>query len=144
MHIGIASDHAGYHLKNFLISKLSNTESLQDLGPYSEDPVDYPDYIQLVCISLQNKKVQMGIAICGTGIGASIVANRFKNIRAALCHNTHIAEMARKHNDANILVMGARILNRRKALAITHTFLKHSFENGRHTRRVKKIEKLNC
>jgi ribose 5-phosphate isomerase B len=138
----IAADHAGFDLKKFLIEELSKigVEAL-DLGCSSaEKSVDYPDYAKKLCQKISEKN-QLGILICGSGIGISIAANRFKHIRAALCHNAKTAKLARAHNDANVICCGARIINPNKALAAVKAFLTTNFEEGRHGKRV---EKLSC
>ena len=142
VNVWIASDHAGYTLKNLIISHLQNNPSLVvcDEGPYQADRVDYPDYAwpltQKVAESRQNGEQSFGILLCGTGIGVSLVANQHPDIRAALAHNLFTAEMARKHNDAQILCMGARVLGQDLVLAMVDTFLMTPFEGGRHTKRL--------
>jgi len=134
----IASDHAGFSLKKFLSAELSKLGfKLTDLGCNSaEKSVDYPDFAHKLGIKLKN---EFGILICGSGIGISIAANRHKNVRAALCHNAKVAKLARLHNDANVLCLGARAIKEKSALAITKAFLSSQFEGGRHERRVAKI-----
>lgn len=140
MKIFIASDHAGFFLKQFLIEELSKLDFAPvDLGCDSaEKSVDYPDYAKKLCKKL---KTEFGILICGSGIGISIAANRFKHIRASLCHDKKSAELARAHNDANVLCLGARVVKNKSALAITKAFLSSKFEGARHERRVKKLSK---
>ena len=135
----IASDHAGFVLKQFLIAELAALGfKAVDLGCNSaEKSVDYPDYAQKLCKKITEK--ELGILICGSGVGISIAANRCKNIRAALCHNAAIAKLARAHNDANVLCLGARIISEKIALATVKAFLKTDFEEGRHDRRVAKL-----
>lgn len=134
----IASDHAGFSLKKFLSAELAKMGfKLIDLGCNSaEKSVDYPDFAHKLGIKLKN---EFGILICGSGIGISIAANRHKNVRAALCHNVKVAKLARLHNDANVLCLGARAIKEKSALAITKAFLSSQFEGGRHERRVAKI-----
>ena len=139
MKMGIASDHGGYELKEAIKAKFKDIE-WQDYGTNSTESVDYPGFIQKLCEGVLGKEVQLSIALCGTGIGASITANRFKGIRAALCHNQFTAEMARKHNDANMLVLGARVLSEAEAFSIIETYLGNEFEGGRHQRRLDAIE----
>jgi ribose 5-phosphate isomerase B len=136
----IASDHAGFELKSFLILELKKLGfSIFDLGCNSkEKSVDYPDYAQILCKKITT---EFGILICGTGIGISIAANRFKHIRAALCHNIKSAKLSRAHNNANVLCLGARVLKNNAALNITKTFLTSKFEDGRHVTRVTKLSK---
>lgn len=134
----IASDHAGFTLKNFLIEELTKLGLKPvDLGCKSaEKSVDYPDFAHKLGTKLKD---EFGILICGSGIGISIAANRHKNIRAALCHNVKVAKLSRAHNDANVLCLGARIVKEKSALAIAKAFLGGEFEGGRHGKRVSKI-----
>lgn len=141
MKIGIACDHAGYELKSYLIENLQN-DNLQflDFGCFDgKNSVDYPDIATNLCQKYLNNEFNFGILICGSGIGISIAANRFLEIRAALCHNQEIAALAREHNDANILCLGARILEPKIAIEITKTFLNTKFAGGRHQSRVNKL-----
>ena len=138
--IVLSSDHGGFNLKetvkNFLINK--NFE-VEDVGCDSLDPVDYPDFAKMLSDKLKNNKNAVGILFCGTGIGISMAANRFKHIRAALCTSVEMASKSRKHNDANVLALGGRILAEDLALDIVEEFLKTDFEAGRHSLRVNKI-----
>lgn len=142
--IVIASDHAGYFLKekikNFLQEK--NYQVL-DVGCYSCESVDYPEYAAKAIEKILNKEVEYGVLICGTGMGMSIFANRFPGIRAALCHEPFSAKMSRLHNNANVLVLGGRIIGEGIALEIVKTFFETPFEGGRHERRINLIEKLS-
>lgn len=138
--ISIACDRAGIELKNFLIEKLKDNYAIINLGSDTQDSVDYPDYAKKVVNTILQKTCEFGILICGTGIGMSIAANRFKNIRAGLCHNSLEAKLTREHNDANIICLGARIIGQETALANVVTFLNTEFEGGRHLNRIKKIE----
>lgn len=145
--IVIASDHAGYDLKSAIIKEFKSKFDLIDLGPGSADiSVDYPDFAKKLAKEIINKKAAketiFGILICGSGVGISIAANRFPEIRAALCHNQKIAKLSRKHNDANVLCLGARITKKDSALKIVKAFLNTKFEGGRHIKRVKKLGKL--
>ena len=137
--IFLSSDHAGFELKEkvkfFLMDK--NFE-YEDLGCSSLEPVDYPDYAKLLSKKLKNNNSK-GILFCGTGIGISMAANRFPHIRAALCTSVEMASKSRKHNDANVLALGGRILEDKLALDIVKEFLKTDFEAGRHSLRVNKI-----
>lgn len=136
--ISIASDHAGFSLKKALLNALKEF-NLIDLGCHSStQSVDYPDFAQKLSDTITNSS-DFGILICGSGIGISIAANRFKHIRAALCHNTTSAELSRLHNNANVLCLGARFIESDDALAIVNTFLTTEFEDGRHGRRVEKL-----
>ena len=134
----IASDHAGVELKSKIISSFEGIEFI-DLGPSSEDSVDYPDYASKVCEALKGEPEARGILICGTGIGMSIRANRYMHIRAGLCLTPEMAEMTRLHNDANVLCLGARVNDDNENLKITEAFLRTEFEGGRHERRVEKL-----
>lgn len=152
----IASDHAGVELKSKLLLDLASSNyvskfEVHDLGPYSKDSVDYPDYADLVCRKIHGLKIigdqtpaqafphEVGILICGSGQGMSIRANKFPHIRAALCWNKEIAQMAREHNDANVLCLGARAIDSALALEIMETFLSTNFAGGRHQTRVVKV-----
>lgn len=138
--IFIACDHAGFSLKKFLIEELTKLGLKPvDLGCDSaEKSVDYPDYAQKLCKKL---KTEFGFLICGSGIGISIAANRFKHIRAALCHNVKSAKLSRAHNNANVLCLGARVVKNKAALAIVKAFLTEKFEGERHERRISKLSK---
>lgn len=143
MKIAIASDHAGFQLKESLKSdSFLSSFSFNDLTIKSLEDSDYPDAAYKVVYAILNGEANFGILICGTGIGMSISANRFKNIRAALCHDVTTAHFARLHNDANILCMGGRITGLTTALDITKEFLNTSFDKGRHIIRLQKIENI--
>jgi ribose 5-phosphate isomerase B len=136
----IAADHAGYTLKEKLIEVASLAGwQVRDLGTLSEESVDYPDFAVLVAQSLRQYPEALGVLACGTGIGMSIAANRFPHIRAALCHTEFEAEVARAHNNANILCLGGRVIGGELAQRILLTFLRTSFEGGRHQERLAKI-----
>ncbi len=141
--VAIGSDHAGYPLKEkikeFLLSKGYH---VLDFGTQSTESTDYPLFAKDVCLAIQRGEAQRGILICGTGIGMSITANKFKGIRAALCLNEYMARMSRKHNDANVLCLGDRILGDDLALAIVDAWLSTDFEGGRHERRVRLIREI--
>jgi len=140
MKIGIASDHAGYELKSAIIKELNQQFNLIDFGTKnSEKSVDYPDFAKILCQKLINGEIEKGILICGSGVGISIAANRFKKIRAALCFFPEVAELSRKHNDANVLCLGARIIDKPTAVKCVQTFLNTEFEAGRHIERVEKL-----
>ena len=142
MIIGIGCDHAAFTEKSLLVSYLNdNNYDVVDLGCNSSDSVDYPDYAHLLSRELISKKIDMGILICGSGIGISIAANKNKGIRAALCCTTFHAEMSRKHNDANVIAFGARTTDIKSIYRMTDIFLNTDFEGGRHLIRVNKIEK---
>ena len=139
--IVIASDHAGVDLKTQIIKVVEESgRKVRDLGPTDESSVDYPDFAHRVAEEVANGEAEAGILICGTGIGMSMSANRHPGVRAALCHDAFTAEMARRHNDANVLCMGARVLGVGVAEQTTRVFLDGEFEDGRHQRRVDKIE----
>ena len=136
----IASDHAGFSLKQALIAHLMDKDwNMQDLGPYSDESVDYPDYANVLCAKVLESG-RFGILICGTGIGMSIAANRHKGIRAALCTHEFQARATREHNDANILCLAERITAPALACALADAFLAASFEGGRHQRRIGLLE----
>ena len=142
MNIIIGSDHAGFDLKEEIRRFLSEKGDyiVKDMGAFSYDPVDYPIIAHEVAKNIAEKKFGMGILICGSGIGMSIVANRYRNVRAALCHNLYEVRLSRKHNDANILVLGGRVLGRGLALDMVDLFLSTDFEGGRHQRRLEEID----
>ena len=135
----IASDHAGFKLKKILIEELQGEIKFEDLGPFSENSVDYPDYAIKLSKKINFKKDIFGVLICGSGIGMSMVANRFKNVRAALCMNNEMSSLARQHNDANILVLGSRLISDQEAIKCLLVFLKTNYEGGRHQARLDKF-----
>ena len=135
----IASDHAGYKLKKILIEELEGEIKFEDLGPFSENSVDYPDYAKKLSKKIDLKNDLVGVLICGSGIGMSIVANRFKNVRAALCMNNKMSILARQHNNANILVLGSRLISEQEAIKCLLVFLKTNYEGGRHQARLDKF-----
>lgn len=137
--IHIASDHAGFKLKQALINNLGNTYNINDCGCYSIDNVDYPDYAHSLAQIIAKNPKNFGVLICNTGIGMSIAANRHPEIRAALCHNLETAKFARQHNNANILCMGALFVDQKTATEMLGTFIHATFENGRHAIRVTKL-----
>lgn len=136
----LACDHAGYPLKEE-IKKFFNKENITtiDVGTYSTDSVDYPDYAKLGNTKVLESDNNVGIFICGTGIGMSICANRNPKIRAALCTSTAVAALARQHNNANVLILPGRFMNKRKAIRIVKEFLTSTYEAGRHAKRLKKL-----
>jgi len=139
--IAIASDHAGYSLKQDLIAYLKELgHEVIDLGTNSEDSVDYPDFAKKMAEEITAKSGDRGILICGTGIGMSIAANKYNGVRAALCLFPEMAELSRKHNNANVLVLAGRLMGTELARWVVKKFLETDFEGGRHARRVKKIE----
>jgi len=138
--IAVASDHAGYDLKRRIASWLEGRGyRVLDLGVHAADSVDYPDYGYALAEALAEGRAATGVAICGTGIGISIAANRNPKVRAALCCSPEAAALARGHNDANVLALGARLIGEDEALRILETFLATGFEGGRHARRVAKL-----
>ena len=138
--IFLSSDHGGFELKEKVKSFLiDNNFEYEDLGCSSLEPVDYPDYAKLLSKKIKDENNSKGILFCGTGIGISMAANRFSHIRAALCTSVEMASKSRKHNDANVLALGGRILEDKLALEIVKEFLQTDFEAGRHTLRVNKI-----
>jgi len=141
MKIVIASDHAGYRLKEILKGKVTG-HTFIDAGTDSEDSCDYPDYAEKAGLMVASGKADAGIVICGTGIGISIAANKVKGVRAALCFNEFMAEMSRMHNNSNVLALGARVIGEDLAVRIAQVWLKTGFEGGRHERRVEKIGKI--
>ncbi|MEC7785631.1 MAG: ribose 5-phosphate isomerase B [Nitrospinota bacterium] len=143
--IAIASDHGGFDLKKNVISSLQNKGlEIEDLGPSNTDSVDYPDYGIKIAHAILEQRVERGIVICGTGVGMSIVVNRFPGIRGTLCSDVYTAKMCREHNDSNILIMGGRVIGKDLALEIVGIWLKTNFEGGRHQRRLDKINKIDA
>ena len=136
----LASDHAGYMLKQN-ISKFLNNKGIKilDLGTKNKNSVDYPDFAHLLAKKIKTNDNKFGILICGSGIGMSMAANRHKNIRAALCNNTKSAKLSRMHNNANVIALGSRLTKKDVALKCVNIFLKTPFDGGRHLRRIKKI-----
>ena len=135
----IASDHAGYALKQVIIKEFLFKKGInfQDLGTNSEKSVDYPKFAKK--LSQKINKTSMGILICGSGIGVSISANRHKHIRASLCHNVNSAKMTRKHNDSNVICLQGRPFVKKKIFAMLNAYFDTEFEEGRHTRRVEQL-----
>ena len=136
----IASDHAGYGLKEDIKNHLIDKKiSIFDLGPFSDQSVDYPDYAKKLGNRIKLKKSAVGILVCGSGTGMAISANKIKSIRAAVCYNVKSTRLSRQHNNANIIALGARFTKKKLSFKLVDTFLKTKFEGGRHLRRVKKI-----
>ena len=141
--IGIGSDHGGYGLKQSIIAYLKDKGyEYKDYGTYTEDSCDYPVYGAAVAHAVASGECERGIVICGTGIGISIAANKVKGVRCALCGDCYSAEYTRRHNDANVLALGARVLGPGLAEKIVETFLTTEFEGGRHARRIALISEL--
>jgi ribose 5-phosphate isomerase B len=135
--IAFGCDHGGFVFKKDIVTLLEQSGyTVLDMGCFSEESVDYPDFAATVCAALQDGRAQRGILVCGTGIGMSIAANRHPHIRAALCHEAFTARMSREHNDANILCLGARVLGVGIVLDIVKTWLATEFAGGRHLRRI--------
>ena len=138
--IAIGSDHAGFSLKEKIKNYLSSKEyKVKDFGPFSEERSDYPDYAHPLAIAVENKEVDCGVLICGTGNGINMTANKHKGIRSALCWKKEIAELARQHNNANIIALPARFIDEQEAIECVNAFLNTAFEGGRHADRVNKI-----
>ena len=137
--IFLASDHAGFALKESIKEFLKKKErEFLDLGPYNINSVDYPDYAHSLCKKIKNNK-NIGILVCGSGIGMDIAANRHKNIRAALCYSIKVTKLSRLHNNANVMSIGSRLTKKNLALKCVNVFIKTDFIGGRHLRRIKKI-----
>jgi len=136
----LASDHAGYKLKNdiknFLVKR---GEKVLDLGTNNTISVDYPDYAHLLSKKIKKEKKNVGILVCGSGTGMAMTANKHKNVRAALCYNVKSTKLSRKHNNANVMTLGARLIKKKDALMCVKAFLRTEFESGRHTKRINKI-----
>lgn len=143
MKLCIGSDHAGFALKTDVLQQLSAAGyAVEDLGTFSEQSCDYPDIARTVGDAVVDGRFQLGILICGTGVGMAIAANKIGGVRAALCSETFSARMARAHNDANVLCLGARVIGGGLAFEVVQAFLDGSFEGGRHQRRVDKLSAL--
>ncbi len=140
MKIATGSDHAGFKLKEAVRKYLLEKGiEVKDFGTYTEDSVDYPDFAHPVANAVENKEVDFGIIMCGSGNGINMAANKHKGIRAALSWNAEIAKLARQHNDANILTLPGRFIEEAEALKAVDAFLETAFEGGRHQKRVEKI-----
>ena len=138
--IFISSDHAGYKLKSQIIKKFSRRYSFHDLGTDNSNiSVNYPDYAHSLCKKVANNSKNIGILVCGSGIGMSMAANRHKKIRAAVCYSTKNAKLSRLHNNANIITLGSRLTKKNIAFKCIEVFVNTKFEGGRHKKRVKKI-----
>ncbi len=143
MKIAIACDHAGLEMKREIVELLKNPGiEIFDFGTYSEESVDYPDHGAEVASRVSNQEVDRGILICGTGLGMSIVANKYNGVRATLCHDAYTAEMSRLHNDSNVLVIGGRTTAKEIVKDMVRTWLSTSFEGGRHNKRLGKISQI--
>jgi len=139
--LALGSDHAGFALKQTLITALQQWGvAFEDLGTLNDASVDYPDFAHAVATGVASGKYRAGLLVCGTGLGVSMAANRHQGVRAAVCTDSYAARMARQHNDANVLCLGARIVGPGVAEDVLKTFLDASFEGGRHAKRVAKID----
>lgn len=140
MNFTLGSDHAGYQLKEKIKEVLKEKNiAFEDKGPFSEESVDYPDFGHKVAESVQNEESNFGIAICGSGNGINMTVNKYPKVRGALCWTKQICELARQHNNANVLSIPARFISEKLALEIVEAFIKTDFEGGRHERRINKI-----
>ena len=138
--IFISSDHAGFKLKeNIKVSLKRKKLKFEDLGPKNDNRVDYPDYAHKLAKRVKVSRNNVGILVCGSGTGMNIAANKHKNIRAAQCFNTKSTKLSRLHNDANIITLGSRLINKKNALKFVSIFLNTNFDGGRHLKRIKKI-----
>jgi ribose 5-phosphate isomerase B len=138
--IFISSDHAGYNLKEAIkLYLLKKKLPFQDMGPFNKNKVDYPDFAHKVAKIVKTNKINVGILVCGSGMGMNITANKHKNVRAAQCFNLKSTKLSRLHNDANIITLGSRLLTKKDALKYVGIFLNTKFEGGRHSKRIKKI-----
>jgi len=136
----IASDHAGFHLKEVIKNHLIDKKvSIFDIGPFNEKSVDYPDYAKKVGNRIKLKKSDVGILVCGSGTGMAISANKIRTIRAAVCYNLRSTRLSRQHNNANIIAIGSRLTKKKISLKLVEVFLTTEFEGGRHLKRIKKI-----
>lgn len=139
--IAIGGDHAGFEMKNKVVDALQQEgHKIKDYGPFNPESVDYPDYVHPLATAVHRGEFDFGIAICGSGNGVSMVANKHRGIRAAICWEPGLASLSRAHNNANILCLPARFISMEQALEIVDSFLKEPFEGGRHERRVDKID----
>ena len=138
--IVVGSDHAGFELKQIITEHLSERNmNYEDFGTNCLDSVDYPDYAKKVAEEVNSKDLIMGILVCGSGQGMAMTANRFKNVRAAICHNSDVAKVTRQHNDANVLCLGSRFIDMSEAIKCVDVFLSTDFEGERHLKRINKI-----
>ena len=143
--IALGGDHAGFSLKEAIRKHLENAGYvIEDLGTWSEESVDYPDYGRAVGERVAARRSDMGIAVCGTGIGISIAANKVRGVRAAVAHDVMTARLAREHNNANILAVGGRVVTETQAIEIVDVFLGTQFAGGRHERRIEKITQIEA
>ncbi|MBF0435328.1 MAG: ribose 5-phosphate isomerase B [Magnetococcales bacterium] len=143
-HLIIACDHGAWELKKALVehAQIDLQLEVRDLGVNGPDSVDYPGYAAQLCQRILRGEAKRGVLLCGTGLGMTMAANRFKGIRAALCHDEYTARMSRRHNDANVLVLGGRVLGPRVAMGILDVWLAEPFDGGRHQRRIDVLDAL--
>jgi len=141
MRIALASDHAGFRYKTLLAKHLATVgHEVKDFGTSSEDPVDYPDFIRPAAEAVARGECERGIVLGGSGNGEAMAANRVKRVRCALCWNEEVARLSRRHNDANVLSLGQRLISEQEAVAIVNAWLTTSFEGGRHVARIQKLD----
>ena len=141
--LALASDHGGFEMKEFLKTKLDAAGyKYKDFGTYTDDSVDYPDYIHPLAKAVNDGEYKIGIIMCGSGNGAQMTANKYPNVRAGLCWNEEQARLTRLHNNANILVLGGRVIGEELAMEIVNAWLKTPFDEGRHKRRICKFERI--
>ena len=139
MNISIGNDHAGVDYKNYIIENLNDKYDIKNHGTDAESSVDYPDFAHPASSDVDNQISDLGILICGSGNGVAMTANKYKNVRAALCWNEELAVLAKQHNNANVVCIPARFISKENALQIVKSFIQTGFEGGRHERRVNKI-----
>jgi RpiB/LacA/LacB family sugar-phosphate isomerase len=147
MRIVIGSDHAGFEMKKTVVRRLLKVGELEvtDVGSYNTDPVDYPDYAEAVGLAIQEGRAERGIIICGSGVGASVTANKLPGVRAGLCHDTYSARQGVEHDDMNVLALGARVIGPELARELVIAFVRATFSGGeRHRRRLAKIQALEA
>ncbi len=143
MKLAIASDHGGFHLKSSLLQFLTSRKiEYVDLGVVADTSVDYPDYAAKVAEKVASKEVDGGILVCGTGIGMSITANKYKGVRAAVVTDTYTAQMSKEHNNANVIALGGRVLDEAKGVEVVQAWLDAKFQAGRHEKRLEKITEI--
>ncbi len=141
--IAIGSDHAGFEMKEYLVNNLEKEGyHFQDFGTDSEESVDYADYIHPLAKSIDKGSIEKGIILCGTANGVAMTANKYRNVRAAVCWNEQVVILSRQHNDANIIALPARFISCEEALTLVRLFFSTNFEGGRHERRVQKISDI--
>jgi ribose 5-phosphate isomerase B len=141
MHIGVASDHAGFRYKGLILDHLRRRgHTAEDFGTHSDQPVDYPDFIRPLAVAVSEGRLERGIVLGGSGNGEAMVSNRVRGVRCALAWNVESARLGRAHNDANVLSLGQRMVSQDEALAIVDVWLETPFDGGRHAARIRKID----